>query len=66
MSTYLVAMVVADFRSQYATTARGTEVRVWSTPALVNQTQMAASMGAKLLDYFEEYFDIPFPLSKQG
>lgn len=65
MSTYLVAFVFGDMQCKQAATKSGTEVRVWGTNA-----QPAASLDFALdvakrgLEFFEEYYDVPFPLAK--
>ena len=39
--------------------------RIWSRSDLYEQTAYAAEVGPKILKYYEEYFDTPFPLPKQ-
>ncbi|KAJ8311540.1 hypothetical protein KUTeg_010895, partial [Tegillarca granosa] len=37
----------------------------WSRPEAVDQTRYALGVGVELLTYFEDYFNISFPLPKQ-
>ena len=39
--------------------------RIWSRADLYDQTAYAAEVGPKILKYYEEYFNIKFPLPKQ-
>ncbi|XP_064646003.1 aminopeptidase N-like isoform X2 [Lineus longissimus] len=64
MSTYLLAFVICDFQYKENTTLRGTKFRVWARPAAIDQVDYALSIGGRILEYFEDYFNIPFPLPK--
>jgi len=66
MSTYLVAMVVSDFTFRLCPpTENGVQFRIWSREGASEQTEWASEVGPKVLEYYEEYFDTPFPLPKQ-
>ncbi|XP_037536182.1 endoplasmic reticulum aminopeptidase 1b [Nematolebias whitei] len=65
MSTYLVAYIVSDFLSVSRTTQRGVEISIYSVPEKINQTAFALDAAVKLLDFYDDYFDIPYPLPKQ-
>ncbi len=39
--------------------------RIWSRPALYPQTEYAAEIGPVILEDYEAYFGMPFPLPKQ-
>ncbi|KAJ8417534.1 hypothetical protein AAFF_G00223770 [Aldrovandia affinis] len=65
MSTYLVAYVVCDFRSVSATTSSGVKVSVHAIPEKWNQTRYALEAAVKLLEFYEAYFNISYPLPKQ-
>lgn len=66
MSTYLVAFVVSDFERVVAEpTGNGVEFGIWARKNAMDQTQYAADIGPKMLKYFEDYFDVKYPLPKQ-
>ncbi|KAK7934053.1 hypothetical protein WMY93_004949 [Mugilogobius chulae] len=65
MSTYLVAFVVCDFKSVTATTSSGIQVSVYAAPEKWHQTHFALGVAVKMLDFYEEYFGIRYPLPKQ-
>lgn len=64
MSTYLLAFVIGKFSYTEAHTQGGTLIRAYATPENVAHTEFALSVAVKCLDYFDEYFAIPFPLEK--
>ncbi|XP_071139481.1 aminopeptidase N-like isoform X5 [Mytilus edulis] len=64
MSTYLLAFIICDFKYTIETTKNNVEYRAWARPEAVGQTPYSLDVGVKCLTYFEEYFDIPFPLPK--
>ena len=64
MSTYLLAFVVGDLVSVQADAADGTTVGVWTTRGKESQAGFALDTSVKLLGYFNEYFNIPYPLPK--
>ena len=39
--------------------------RIWTQKDLYEQTAYAAEVGPKILQFYEEYFNVPFPLPKQ-
>ena len=39
--------------------------RVWARKNALDQVDYAKSIGAKMLKFFEEYFDVKYPLPKQ-
>ncbi|KAA8592605.1 endoplasmic reticulum aminopeptidase 1b [Etheostoma spectabile] len=65
MSTYLVAYIVSDFLSVSKTTRHGVQISVYAVPEKINQTSFALDAAVELLDFYEDYFDIPYPLPKQ-
>lgn len=65
MSTYLVAFVICDFRSVSATTSSGVQVSIYAAPEKWQQTHYALEVAVKMLDFYEEYFNIRYPLPKQ-
>ncbi len=64
MSTYLLALAVGDLASVEQTTDDGTLVRVWTTRGKEDQGRFALETSVRLLDYFNDYFGIPYPLPK--
>uniref|UniRef100_A0A7N8XX13 Aminopeptidase n=1 Tax=Mastacembelus armatus TaxID=205130 RepID=A0A7N8XX13_9TELE len=65
MSTYLVAFVICDFKSVTATTSSGVQVSIYAAPEKWRQTHYALEVAVKMLDFYEEYFNIRYPLPKQ-
>lgn len=65
MSTYLVAFIVADFKCFTKETKSGIKISVYSVPDKINQTTFALDAAVKLLEFYEDYFTIPYPLPKQ-
>lgn len=64
MSTYLLAFIVGDFEYIEGRTKNGTLVRVFATPGKKEQCKYALEAGIKILEWQEEYFNIPYPLPK--
>ncbi|XP_071139480.1 aminopeptidase N-like isoform X4 [Mytilus edulis] len=64
MSTYLLAFIICDFEYTVNTTKNNVEYRAWARPEAVGQTPYSLDVGVKVLTYFEEYFNISFPLPK--
>ncbi|XP_010724343.1 endoplasmic reticulum aminopeptidase 1 [Meleagris gallopavo] len=65
MSTYLVAFIVSDFKSISKVTNHGVKISVYTVPEKINQAHYALDAAVKLLDFYEDYFSIPYPLPKQ-
>uniref|UniRef100_A0A9J8CTA1 Aminopeptidase n=2 Tax=Cyprinus carpio TaxID=7962 RepID=A0A9J8CTA1_CYPCA len=63
MSTYLVAFIVSDFLSISRTSQHG--ISVYAVPEKIDQAEFALDAAVKLLDFYDDYFDIPYPLPKQ-
>lgn len=64
MSTYLLAFAYGEMGHLEATTKRGTKVRTYATPENVKHTEFALETAVKCLEYYEDYFGIPYPLDK--
>ncbi len=62
MSTYLLAFIVGEFEHVETRTKEGTLVRVFVTPGKKHQAEFALECAAKTLSFYNEYFDIPYPL----
>jgi aminopeptidase N len=66
MSTYLVAFVVSKFEFRESEKSdNGVRFRIWSRKDAMQQTEYARDIGPKMLKFFEDYFQVPFPLPKQ-
>lgn len=64
MSTYLLAFVFGDMEYLEAKTKDGVLVRTYATPENVQYTQFALDTAVKCLEFYNEYFAIPYPLEK--
>jgi puromycin-sensitive aminopeptidase len=64
MSTYLVAFAVGEFEYVEAKSETGVVIRAYATPGQREGLRFAADCAARILDYFNDYFGIPYPLSK--
>lgn len=62
MSTYLVALIVGDFEYLEGKTKDGVVVRVHTTPGKKHQGKFALDCAIKTLEFYNKYFDIPYPL----
>lgn len=63
MSTYLVAFIVADFTPNTKNVSE-TQVSVYSVPEKNGHTEYALSITSKLLEFYNNFFDINYPLKK--
>lgn len=69
MSTYLVAFAVTNFESINQTSAKyNIEIEVVARPEAIRNGEgdYGLSEAAKIIDYFVDYFNISYPLSKSG
>lgn len=65
MSSYLLAWVVGEMNKKNTTTKDGVEVNVWATPAQpVESLDFALDIAVRSIEFFNEYFDTPYPLTK--
>ena len=62
MSTYLLAFIVGNFESIESKTKDGVLVRVFTTPGKKHQAKFALDTAIKCLEFYNNYFDIPYPL----
>lgn len=42
------------------------QVSVYTVPEKINQAEYALNTAVTLLDFYDDYFGIPYPLPKQG
>lgn len=61
MSTYLVAFMVTDL---IESPTKDTLLKFWAREDVISQTAYPAEIGPKILKFYEDYFDIKFPLPK--
>lgn len=65
MSTYLLAFVAGKLHGLHGETKNGTKVGVWATPAQSAESlSFALDSAIKATEFFNEYFDTPYPLPK--
>lgn len=65
MSTYLAAFVAGDLQRATTATKSGVEVNVYATPAQsAGSLNWALQHAAQTIDFFDEYFGVPYPLPK--
>jgi len=64
MSTYLLAFVVGELESREAKSKSGVTVRTFATKNQIEHTAFALEEAVAYMDFYEEYYDIPFPLEK--
>lgn len=64
MSTYLLAFVYGELGHLESKTKNGTVVRTFATEGNVKFTEFALDVAVKCLEFYEDYFAIPYPLAK--
>jgi aminopeptidase N len=64
MSTYLLGFVFGELGFSEATTKDDVLVRVYATPDNVAHTAFALDCAVRTLEFYNEYFAIPYPLPK--
>ncbi|XP_075680282.1 puromycin-sensitive aminopeptidase-like [Dermatophagoides pteronyssinus] len=64
MSTYLVAFVIGEYDYIETRSKHGVLVRVYTPLQKSEQGRFALDVAARSLDFYTDYFQIPFPLSK--
>src|SRR5690606_38031872 len=64
MSSYLLAFVIGNLKYKQAKTKNGTVVRAFATPDKVDQVDFSLDVAVKCLEFYNEYFAIPYPLEK--
>lgn len=64
MSTYLLAFAYGDLGYIEAKTKHGVQVRAYATPDNVDLTKHSVNVAVRALDFFTDYFGVPYPLKK--
>lgn len=65
MSTYLVAFAVGNFIGCQTESKHGVQITAYAGPhQKVKDLQYAAQFAADVLDFYDDYFQTPFPLPK--
>ena len=64
MSTYLLAFAYGELGYKEVATQHGVTVRTYATPNNVEHLDFATDFAAKCLDFYDDYFDVPYPLAK--
>lgn len=64
MSTYLLAFVYGEMKFREQKSKRGVVVRTYATPDNVEITDFALDTAVKILDFYNDYFGIDYPLPK--
>ncbi|XP_069748295.1 leucyl-cystinyl aminopeptidase isoform X2 [Narcine bancroftii] len=64
MSTYLVAFIVGNLTSISQNTSRGVTVSVYAVPNKMDQLNYALETAVKLVEFYEKFFNISYPLRK--
>lgn len=66
MSTYLVCFVVCDFAHVSNRTNSNVTVSVYAPAPIIDQADYALHSAITLLEYYEQFFTVPYPLPKLG
>lgn len=64
MSTYLLAFIVGEFDFIETKTKAGVDVRVYTPVGKTDQGKFSLELAAKVLDFYNKYFEIEYPLPK--
>ncbi len=62
MSTYLLAFIIGEFEYVEGYTKDKVQVRVFTTEGKKHQAKFALQVAIKSLEFYNEYFGIPYPL----
>jgi len=64
MSTYLVAFIIGELEVTEIGRVGDTQIRIIHRPGFSHQTNFAGIASMKILEFFENYYQIPYPGSK--
>nr|XP_045603518.1 glutamyl aminopeptidase-like [Procambarus clarkii] len=65
MVTYLACFVVCDFDYVQTFTQGQKPFRVYATPDQITRANYSLNIGVDVLNYYEDYFQVDYPLPKQ-
>ncbi|KAK9884518.1 hypothetical protein WA026_007361 [Henosepilachna vigintioctopunctata] len=68
MSTYLVAYMVSDFghaTSSLKNLGNNVTFNIWARKEALGQVDLANNVGPRALAFYEEFYDLEYPLPKQ-
>ncbi|CAL4066693.1 unnamed protein product [Meganyctiphanes norvegica] len=65
MSSYVLAFMVSDLQYKNSTVDHPVHFRVWAREEALDQVDYAVEKGPLILKYFEDFFNISYPLPKQ-
>ncbi|CAL4116388.1 unnamed protein product, partial [Meganyctiphanes norvegica] len=65
MSTYLLAFMISDLHYRNSTSNDHVFFRVWARENALDQVEYALEKGPDMLRFYEDFFNISFPLPKQ-
>nr|XP_022900776.1 endoplasmic reticulum aminopeptidase 1-like isoform X2 [Onthophagus taurus] len=65
MSTYLVAFIICDYTHMNEQTKKGVSISVYTPPPFISQASFALNTSTQIMDFFEDFFMVPYPLPKQ-
>ncbi len=70
MSTYLVALILSDFECKETFVQLQqpdpVKISVCARPNAVQQLDLALKVSPKILEFFEQFYKVPYPLPKLG
>ncbi|XP_071478894.1 glutamyl aminopeptidase-like [Diadema antillarum] len=64
MSSYLACFIVCQFDYREMNLTSGIPFRVYAPPDVIDQVEYSLRIGVNITEYYEYYFDIPYPLPK--
>jgi aminopeptidase N len=65
MSTYLLAFVIGDLQKKSTKTKNNVDINIYATVAQpADSLDFALDVAKKSVEYFEDYFGVPYPLPK--
>lgn len=68
MSSYLAAFIVCDFEKDQKniTMSSGKPVNIYARHEQIANTEEALNVAHKAVNYYADYFKIPYPMPKVG